>query len=130
MASKLVAPNPILSRFHRSFWDGQSSGNTKGTVPRDFSSIKLHALFAWWGGGLRTKGLIIIRSKSNSITFYRSFGKRSQVETQKEQAKGIQISKILCIICPDWGLRTKGFKIIRSKSNAITFDRPLGSPSK
>ena len=44
------------------------------------------------GGGLRTIGSEIIRSKSNSITFYRSLVMRNQVETQKEwsQATSIQ----------------------------------------
>ena len=40
------------------------------------------------GGGMRTIGLKIICSKSNSITFYRSLGMRNQVETQKEWSQG------------------------------------------
>ena len=44
------------------------------------------------GRGLRTIGSKIIRSKSNSITFYRSLEMRNQVQTQKEwsQATSIQ----------------------------------------
>ena len=53
---------------------------------------------------------------------------RNQVETQhnKERSKGKSFYKILCIICQEGGLKTIGFKIIRSKSNSITFYRSLG----
>ena len=55
---------------------------------------------------------------------------RNQVETQMERHKGLQFNNILCIICleggVEWGLITNGFKIIRFKSNSITFYRRLG----
>ena len=40
---------------------------------------------------MTTKGLNIIRSKSNSITFYESHGMRNQIETQKERSQGTSI---------------------------------------
>ena len=45
------------------------------------------------GGSLTTKGLNIIRSKSNSITFYGSLGMRNQVETRKERSQGTSIQQ-------------------------------------
>ena len=40
--------------------------------------------------------------------------------------KGLQFSKLLCIILLEGVLRTIGFKIICSKSRSITFYRSLG----
>ena len=64
--------------------------NTQGTVPRHFNSAQFYALFAK-RVGLTTKGLNIIRSKSNSITFYGSLGMRNQIEIQKERSQGTSI---------------------------------------
>ena len=52
----------------------------------------MHYMPRGGGGGVRLIGSKIIRSKSNSITFYRSLGMRNQIETQKEwsQATSIQ----------------------------------------
>ena len=45
------------------------------------------------GAGLRTKGLNIIGSKSNSITFYRSLGMHNHIETHKERSQGTSIQQ-------------------------------------
>ena len=51
---------------------------------------------------------------------------RNQVEHKRNGPKGLQFSKNLYIICLEGDLRTKGFKIICSKSNSITFYMSLG----
>ena len=55
------------------------------------TSIQHNATHYLRRGGLPTKGLNIIRSKSNSITFYGSLGMCNQIETQKERSQGISI---------------------------------------
>ena len=58
-------------------WDAQSSGNTKGTVPRDFISWEFYAIFA--EGGSVNNELQKICSKSSSFSFYRSPAMRNSI---------------------------------------------------
>ena len=81
------------------------------------------------GRGLRRKGLNIIRSQPNTITFYRSLGMRNHIETQKERSQGTSTQQKSMYHLPRGGgegLSTKGLNITRSKSNSITFYRSLG----
>ena len=92
----------------------------------DFNSLQFYALFAK-RVGLTTKGLNIIRSKSNSITFYGSLGMRNQIEIQKERSQGTSIQHNSLHYLPRGGyLRTIVFRTSFSKSSFITFYETLG----
>ena len=82
----------------------------------------MHYLPKGGGGGLRTFTFKIICSKSNSITFCRSPGMRSQVGRQKERSQ--------LTFCLEGGLRTMTFKIFCSNSKSITFYRSPGMRSQ
>ena len=90
-------------------WDRQSNRNTKGTVPSHFNSAQVYALFAY-RGDLNTKGLNIIRSKSNSITFYGSLGMRNQIETQNEPSQGTSTQDNSMHYLPRGGSQNKRFE--------------------
>ena len=53
-------------------WDAQSSRNIKRTVPRDFNSLKVYALFAYWGGGGSGnndfQNMLLFSNSSNVLT--------------------------------------------------------------
>ena len=67
-----------------------------------------------------------ICSISNSITFYRSPGMRSQVEAQKERSQLTSIHKNSMYNLLRGGSENNELQKIRSKSNSITFYRSPG----
>ena len=82
--------------------------STQGTSIQQNS---VHYLPRKGGGGcLRTIGLKIICSKSNSITFYMSLGMRNQVETQKERSQGTSLQQNSMHYLPRGGSENNRFE--------------------
>ena len=63
------------------------------------------------GGGLRTIGFKIIRSKSNYITLYRSLWMHNQAETEKERSQGTSIQQNSMHYLPRRGSESNRFQI-------------------
>ena len=92
-------PNPILSRSIGPLGCANKYKHKRnGPKPLQLSKILCIICLGGGGRGLRTIVSKIIRSKSNSITFYRSLGMRNQVQTQKEwsYATSIQQNSMHC----------------------------------